>query len=264
MCAKMAKQKQTDYTKGGKLISDTSIPLYVNNLGRIDEYLADPQKRMNKYLADYYENTAAQSDFLTNYKRAMSGQTGLNYSATTGGYTSEGQRAYNDQQMHQNDLAARLRDQGVASAYNMANQDYQNMIGATNAYYNAYGLGKPYSDIDQYNYIRKQNNSFGNQAAGIGGQLASSAGKVFSSIPTPWTQAIGAGLQTVGGVAQGLTIDPSSSLQAAGLGGGASANTSGSGTSGGLFGGFGGIGRGLTATNALGGSNWITSLFGGR
>lgn len=262
--AKMAKQKQTDYTKGGKAISDTAIPLYQKDLTRIDEYLSDPQARMNKYLTDYYDNTAAQSDFLRNYQRAMSGQTGRNYSATTGGFTSMGQRAYDDQQRYQNDLAARLRDQGVMSAYNMSNQDYQNMIGATNAYYNAYGLGKPYSDIDQYNYIRKQNNSFGNQALGIGGQLASSAGSVLSSIPTPWTQAIGAGLQTVGGVAQGLTIDPSSSLQAAGLGGGASVNTSGSGAGGGLFGGFGGIGRGLTATNALGGSNWITSLFGGR
>ena len=77
--AKMAKQKQTDYTRGGKLISDTSIPLYVSNLGRMDEYLSDPQKRMNKYLTDYYDNTAAQSDFLRNYQRAMSGQTGLNY-----------------------------------------------------------------------------------------------------------------------------------------------------------------------------------------
>lgn len=262
--AKMAKQKQTDYTRGGKLISDTSIPLYVSNLGRMDEYLSDPQKRMNKYLTDYYDNTTAQSDFLRNYQRAMSGQTGLNYSATTGGYTSEGQRAYEDQQRYQNDLAARLRDQGVTSAYNMAAGDFGNMLEANKSYANAYGLGKPYSDIDQYNYIRKQNNSFGNQALGIGGQLASSAGSVLSSIPTPWTQAIGAGLQTVGGVAQGLTIDPSSSLQAAGLGGGASANTSGSGTGGGLFGGFSGMGTSLGNTASAFPGSFIGTLFGGK
>ena len=256
--SKMAKQKQTDYTKGGKLISDTSIPLYANNLGRIDEYLSDPQARMNKYLTDYYDNTAAQSDFLRNYQRAMSDQTGRNYSATTGGFSSIGQRAYDDQQRYQNDLAARLRDQGVASAYNMAAGDFGNMLEANKSYYNAYGLGKPYSDVEQYNYIAKQNNSFGNQLASVGGGLLSSAGKVLSAIPTPITQGLGAGFQTIGGIGQGLAINPSTAL-------GASGNTVGVGASPDLFGGMSSsVGQGLTATNALGGNNWITALYGGR
>lgn len=217
--AKMAKQKQTDYTKGGKLISDTSIPLYVNNLGRIDEYLSDPQARMNKYLTDYYDNTAAQSDFLRNYQRAMSGQTGLNYSATTGGYTSEGQRAYEDQQRYQNDLAARLRDQGVTSAYNMASGDFGNMLSANNAYYNAYGLGKPYSDVEQYNYLAKQNNSFGSQAAGIGGGVLKGVGAVASA----FNPALGMGLMAAGSALGGLQtqvpgLTSSASTQGVGVG----------------------------------------------
>lgn len=198
--SKMAKQKQTDYTRGGKLISDTSIPLYVSNLGRMDEYLSDPQKRMNKYLTDYYDNTAAQSDFLRNYQRAMSGQTGLNYSATTGGYTSEGQRAYEDQQRYQNDLAARLRDQGVTSAYNMAAGDFGNMLEANKSYANAYGLGRPYSDVEQYNYLAKQNNSFGSQAAGIGGGLLKGVGAVASA----FNPALGMGLMAAGSALGGL------------------------------------------------------------
>lgn len=255
--AKMAKQKQTDYTKGGKLISDTSVPLYVSNLGRIDEYLSDPQKKMNKYLTDYYDNTVAQSDFLRNYKRAMSGQTGLNYSATTGGYTSEGQRAYNDQQIHQNDLAARLRAQGVISAYNMASGDFGNMLSANNAYHDAYGLGKPYSDVDQYNYIAKQNNSFGNQLASVGGGLLSSAGKVLSAIPTPITQGLGAGFQTIGGIGQGLAINPSTAL-------GASGNTVGVGASPDLFGGFSGMATSLGNTASAYPNSVIGTLFGGK
>lgn len=215
----MAKQKQTDYTRGGKLISDTSIPLYVSNLGRINEYLSDPQKRMNKYLADYYENTAAQSDFLTNYKRAMSGQTGLNYSATTGGYTSEGQRAYEDQQRYQNDLAARLRDQGVTSAYNMAAGDFGNMLEANKSYANAYGLGRPYSDVEQYNYLAKQNNSFGSQAAGIGGGLLKGVGAVASA----FNPALGMGLMAAGSALGGLQtqvpgLTSSTSTQGVGVG----------------------------------------------
>lgn len=217
--AKMAKQKQTDYTKGGKLISDTSIPLYASNLGRMDEYLSDPQKKMNKYLTDYYDNTVAQSDFLRNYKRAMSGQTGLNYSATTGGYTSEGQRAYNDQQIHQNDLAARLRDQGITSAYNMAAGDFGNMLSANNAYYNAYGLGKPYSDVEQYNYLAKQNNSFGSQAAGIGGGLLKGVGAVTSA----FNPALGMGLMGAGSALGGMQtqvpgLTSSTSTQGVGVG----------------------------------------------
>ena len=217
--AKMAKQKQTDYTRGGKLISDTSIPLYVSNLGRIDEYLSDPQKRMNKYLADYYENTAAQSDFLTNYKRAMSGQTGLNYSATTGGYTSEGQRAYEDQQRYQNDLAARLRDQGVTSAYNMAAGDFGNMLEANKSYANAYGLGRPYSDIEQYNHLANQNNSFGSQAAGIGGGVLKGVGAVASA----FNPALGMGLMAAGSALGGLQtqvpgLTSSASTQGVGVG----------------------------------------------
>ena len=229
---KKPKQTQTDYTRSGKAISDTAAPLYQSNLQRIDNYLQNPQAAMNKYLSDYYENNTATSDFLRNYNRAMSGQTGLNYAATTGGYTSTGQRAYEDQQRYQNDLAARLRDKGVSSAYNMASGDYKNMLAANNDYHNAYGLGKPYSDIEQYNYLAKQHNSFGNQLANIGGGLMSSAGNVLSAIPTAYTQAIGRGLQTAGYITSGLALDGSGSQTA-----GAAQRGAGDGIQGDIYGG---------------------------
>lgn len=252
----MAKKKQTDYTTGGHNISETAIPLYQANLNRMGEYLKNPQARQNRYLSDYYENTAANSDFLRNYQRAMADQTGQNYSATTGGYTSTGQRNYDDLQRYQDDLAARLRDYGVTSAYNMANQDYQNMIAGNNSYYNAYTLGKDYSDIDQYNYIADQNNSFWNQALGISGNQAMGAGKILSSIPTPWTQAIGAGLQAAGQFQKDLTVDTSAALNSMGAGTAQRAQGAGIDTS--------GIAQGLGATAALGGKNWVTKLYGSK
>lgn len=252
--AKMAKKKQTDYTIGGHDISETAIPLYQANLNRMGEYLENPQARQEKYLRDYYDSNTRTSDFLTNYKRAMAEQTGQNYSATTGGYTSTGQRNYDDLQNYYDKFAAYLRDQGVQSAYNMANQDYQNMLAGNNSYYNAYGLGKEYSDIDQYNYIADQNNDFWNQALGISGNQAMGAGKILSSIPTPWTQAIGAGLQAAGQFQKDLTVDTSAALNSIGAGTAQRAQGTGIDTD--------GISKGLNATNALGGKNWVTKLYG--
>lgn len=191
--AKMAKDTQTDYTRGGKAISDTAIPLYQGNLRRMDEYLENPQRSINTYLDTYFnpESNATYNDFLRNYTRNMANTTAHNYSATGGGYSTSGQRAYDDQQRYQNDLASRLRKEGIQTAYNMANTDFQNMRGANADYNAAYQLGKAYSDIERYNNMVDQNNSFLNQLSGVAG----SAGKVLSAIPTPWTMAIGGALQ---------------------------------------------------------------------
>lgn len=191
--AKQPKKKQTDWTRGGKAISDTAIPLYQTNLGRIDTYLQDPTSTIDQYLNKYYTNTPAQNDFLRNYQRAMGNVTANNYAATTGGIASRNQMNYDDYQRYMNDYAARLRQQGIDSAYNMAQGYYGNLLNANNAYQNAYALGQPYSDVEQYNNMVNQLNK--NAWAGTVG----SAGKVLSSIPTPWTQIAGAAMQGVGG-----------------------------------------------------------------
>lgn len=239
--AKQAKDTQTDWTRQGKRIADVASPLYEKNLLRMDDYLSNPTDAMQTYLDKYYNpNTSAQySDFLRNYNRAMANTTANNYSATSGGYTSSGQRAYDDVQRYQNDLASRLQDYGVANAYKMAAGDYGNMLNANNAYYNAYDLGKAYSDIERYNNMVNQANGAGN----VAGNLMSGVGKVFSSIPLGWTQAVGAGLQGAGGL---MSVDTSN--LAAKLGAG-SAQGAGSGTAGGLFGDtFANLGQGLVAT----------------
>lgn len=183
--AKVAKQTQTDYTRGGKAISDTAIPLYQENLNRMGEYLADPMAAQNKYLQEYFTNTPDESDFLRNYNRAMSARTGQNYASTGGGFSSANQQGYDDLQRYMNDYAARLRAQGVTSAYNMANTDYANMVSANNSYNAAYGLGKPYSDVEQWNYMAKQAN-------GAASQIGSSLGTVGAAIGGAYGGPLGA------------------------------------------------------------------------
>lgn len=211
MAFKHAKKKQTDYNIGGKAISDTAIPLYQKNLTRMDEYLSDPTARQDMYLNKYYgADNVDQSDFLRNYKRAMGQTTANNYSATTGGYSSSGQRAYDDNQRYWNDYASRLRDQGVTNSYNMANNDYQNMVSANSSYQNAYNLGKAYSDVDQYNDAVNKANS--NWYSGV----MSSVGKGLQAIPNPWTQAIGAGLSAAGSLTNNGAEDLLNSMNSSG------------------------------------------------
>lgn len=214
--AKMAKQKQTDYTKGGRDVSNTAIPYWQNALGYADDYLADPTKYIDTYLNKYWSNNANQSDFLRNYNRAMAGTTANNYAATQGGYSSAGKRAYNDQQYYQNDLASRLQTQGVKGASDMANSWYGNLLNTLPQYQAAYGAGKAYSDVDQYNYIAKQNNSFGNQLASNAGAIGTIAGAALAPFTGGASLAIGSALGK--GLQGALSIDPSSALLAAGLG----------------------------------------------
>ena len=234
--SKKPKKKQTEWNKQGTAIADTSVPLYEANLKRMNKYLANPQKAMDNYLKKYYDNNVEQSDFIRNYNKAMSELTGRNYNATGGGYDTSNQRMYDDQQRYMNDLAARLRDKGVMSSYDMATGDYRNMLVANPYYQQAWVNGQPYSDVDQYNHLVKQYNSFGNQLMGV----ASGAGKVLSSIPNPWTQAIGAGLQTVGNT---FGLDDTAGLNP---------NY------------YDSIAKGIAQTSQYGGDNWVTALTGGR
>lgn len=191
--AKQAKKIQTDYTQGGHDISQTAIPLYQSNLNRMDDYLSDPNAYRQDIIDRYYgADSARNQDFLRAYQRAMGNTTANNWAATTGGYTSSGDRSYTDQQRYYNDLASRLQDYGVTSAANIANADYNNMLNANTAYHNAYGLGKEYSDIEQYNNMVDQaNRSWWAQGLGT-------LGKAIGAIPTPVTAGIGAAMAGVG------------------------------------------------------------------
>ena len=192
--AKKAKKIQTDYTKGGRDISNTAIPLYQTNLQQIADYNNNPSARTDEYLDKYYTNTSAQNDFLREYNRNMSNKTSQNYSATGGGYSSAGQRAYDDLQRYEDDLASRLYDQGLSSAAAMAQQDFNNLLNAGTSYHNAYGLGKEYSDIEQYNNMVKQNNAWNNQVGQVLPAVGSAVGSIWGPVGSMVGGAIGKGL----------------------------------------------------------------------
>lgn len=210
--AKQAKLKQTDWTKGGRDISNTATPLYKQNLVRLDERLTSPMQYINQYLDQYYGANAIQNqDFLRMYNRAMNERTGANYAATGGGYTSSGQRAYDDRQRYYNDLASRLQQYGIGQSRNMYDQDIANMRGANTDYHNAYNLGKAYSDVDQYNDLVDQQNRnwFSNALSGIGN--AAMAVAPFTRVAAPFVAGAGA-LASGAGAATG--IDTSGAMAA--------------------------------------------------
>ena len=218
--AKKAKKIQTDYTKGGRDISNTAIPLYQTNLQQIADYNKNPSARTDEYLDKYYTNTTAQNDFLREYNRAMADKTAQNYSATGGGYSSAGQRSYDDLQRYENKLASQLYDQGVANAAAMAQQDFNNLLQSNVAYQNAYNNGKDYSDIEQYNNMVKQNNKWYNQIGQVLPAVGSAIGGKFGG---PVGSAIGGAIGNgLGGM---MSVDTSDYFGAQGAGSGQGAGT---------------------------------------
>lgn len=210
--AKAAKIKQTDYTRGGRDISNTAIPLYQSGLTQLSDYTMNPDQYRDELLNKYYTNTPEQNDFLNNFNRTMANTTANNYASTAGGYSSAGNRAYGDTQKYQNDLAARLYNQGITGAQNMLNSDISNLRGALGDYNTAYGLGKEYSKIDQYNDLVDQQNGFWNQISGALPTVGTAIGSMFSPVGAKVGGAIGSI------VGNQISTDTSGAMSALGVG----------------------------------------------
>lgn len=203
--AKQAKIKQTDWTKGGRDISNTAIPLYQQNLNQLGDYLSNVQNRMDPYIDKYVDlqQASKQSDLLRNYQRAMSDMTGSNYAATTGGYSTLNQQNYDDYQRYYNDLAAKMYAEGLNSAANLAQEEYAMLANTPSVYNQAYGLGQKYSDIDQYNDLVQQNKD--NWWSNLLTSAGDSIGSISMQSNNPYVQAIGGTVGHVMGTAGRMT-----------------------------------------------------------
>lgn len=203
--AKQAKIPQTDYTTGGRDISNTAIPYYKKGVTQLGNYMENVQNRMDPYLEKYVNlaNAAENSDFIRNYQRAMGQQTAQNYSATGGGYSSANQLGYDDLQRYYNDYASRLYAQGLNQANNMASQEYNMLTGALGAYGNAYSLGKEYSDNEQYNKLVDEANS--NWWSNLLTSAGDSIGSISMQSKNPWVMAIGGSIGGTMGTAGRMT-----------------------------------------------------------
>ena len=193
--AKEAKIKQTDWTTGGRDISNKAIPYYQEGLDQLHDYTKNVQNRLDPYIEKYINpaSAAVQSDFVRNYQRAMGQQTAQNYAATGGGYSSANQLGYDDLQRYYNDYASRLYNQGLSAANQLANNEYDIIQGSLGAYGNAYKLGENYSNIDQYNDMVDQANSnawtgwmntLGDVGLASGNPYAMAAGAVLKGVGT--------------------------------------------------------------------------------
>lgn len=193
MALKESKIAQTDYTKGGKRISDTAIPHYINNLNQLNDYMRNIQNRLDPYM-DYVNlsQAATQNDFLREYQKVMSKMTGNNYASTNGGYSSLNQQNYDDLQRYYDDLQSRYYAQGVNLASNLANQEWNMLAQTPTVWHNAYNEGKAYSDTERYNAMVDDYNS------NAWTNIANTLGDVGLASGNPFAMAAGAALKGVG------------------------------------------------------------------
>ncbi|MBQ2350090.1 MAG: hypothetical protein II393_02320 [Cytophagales bacterium] len=182
--------KKTKSEKENQQLGRQAYPSIQPAADRIGNLAMNPDEYRQTQLNTYYgPNTATWSDAMRNYQRRMGDVTANNYAATHGGYTSAGQKLYDDTQRYQNDLAARLYDKGVQSVNNMLNQDtnlaqnyYKDMLYQHN-------LAAQPDSIDAYNEAVRKANS--NRWTGILDNLGSA---VENYAPGYW-KAIGTGMR---------------------------------------------------------------------
>ena len=225
---KQAKIPQTDYTIGGRDISNTAIPYYKKGVTQLGNYMENVQNRLDPYLEKYINpaKAAEYSDFQRNYQRAMGQQTAQNYAATGGGYSSANQLGYDDLQRYYNHYASELYAQGLNQANQMAAQEYNMLTGALGSYGNAYNLGKEYSQNEQYNKLVDEANK--NWWSNLLTSAGDSIGSISMQSGNPMVMAIGGAIGGTMGTAGRMTGSNAGEL-ASSLRGIGSGNSAGSG-----------------------------------
>ena len=225
---KQAKIPQTDYTIGGRDISNTAIPYYKKGVTQLGNYMENVQNRMDPYIEKYINpaKAAEYSDFQRNYQRAMGQQTAQNYAATGGGYSSANQLGYDDLQRYYNHYASELYAQELNQANQMAAQEYNMLTGALGSYGNAYNLGKEYSQNEQYNKLVDEANK--NWWSNLLTSAGDSIGSISMQSGNPMVMAIGGAIGGTMGTAGRMTGSNAGEL-ASSLRGIGSGNSAGSG-----------------------------------
>lgn len=255
---KHSKKIQTQYTKDGRDLSHQGTQLAQKSMTNISDFQDRIQNRIDPYMKYIDLATAsANSDFLDNYKRATAAQTGSNYAATHGGYSSANQLGYDDLQKYYNDYAARLYASGIGMAEQMAQNEYNDYLAGAQTGSGMYGYGKEYSDIEQYNNLVDQANKnwFSNLLTSAGDSI----GVVSSNSNNPWVQAIGGAIGGTMSTAGRMTGNDASE-QLSSMRGSSSGTAGGQYTGGGLLGASGN--RGMSSL--LGNYSWFNSNpFGG-
>ena len=198
---KKKKKIQTQYTTDGRNLSHQGTQLAQQSMSNISDYQNRIQNRIDPYMKYIDLATAApNSDFLTDYKRATAQQTGSNYAATHGGYSSANQLGYDDLQKYYNDYASRLYTAGLGMAEQMAQNEYNDYLAGAQLGSGMYGHGKEYSDIEQYNKLADDSNKnwWSNLLTSAGDTIGSISMKSGNPLVMGIGGAIGGTMGTVG------------------------------------------------------------------
>jgi len=240
---KKAKQPKTQYQTEQQALGRDAYGRITPALDRIESLTMNPDQYRQENINNYFNSGAQWNDAMRNYRRQMSQATANNYNATNGGYSSAGQRYYDDVQRAQNDYNARLYDAGVNTVNNMLSQD----LGSANSYYNLLNNQHAYAAqpdaIDTANQlIDKANKNAWTSALNSAGDVASLFG--------PWGKAIG-GAMKLGSWAGSTNYDQAiaNTLNSAGINTNASAYTNPAGNTTAQFAGLTGLAKDALAND---------------
>lgn len=191
---KKEKVDKTQYETENQNLGRAAYPKIQPALDRVGDLTMNPDEYRKNIMNTYYntDNSAQWSDAQRNIRRNMANATANNYAATHGGYSSVGQKYYDDVTRAMNDYNSRLWDYGVNSANNMYNADLAN----TNNYYKTllgtHQLAERGDAIDNYNeLVDRQNKQWWSNALNELGSV------VENVAPGPW-KAIGTGMRLGG------------------------------------------------------------------
>lgn len=177
-------QYQTETQSLGRYAYDKINP----QLDRIGELTNNADDYRKSHINDYFNSSASWNDAMRNYRRQSAAATANNYAATGGGYSSAGQRLYDDMQRNLNDYNARLYDQGVNTVEGMLGVDRAAAQNYYNTLVNQHAMAREGDLIDVQNQLVDKANKNGWTS------LLNSAGDV-ASLFGPWGKAIGAAMK---------------------------------------------------------------------
>lgn len=199
MSKKYTKQYNKEVMKTGRQANE----YYRNALNLLNQYTSDYSGRL-----DYFTNKLnnRQLDLLSD--KYLAENANMLRGSAAFGSNSATDRQITNNAYSQNNYLADVQNKNVQAANQLQMNELTALQNAQNAFQAGTALGSTAaSNIDAAN----------NSWLAVLGDSASSAGKVLSAIPTPWTQVAGAALQTGGAAASsaaGKETDMSSVLAA--------------------------------------------------
>lgn len=180
---KKASQPKTQTQVEGQELGRSAYGDIQPTYSRVRDLAMNPDDYRQSHINDFFNTGASWNDTLTQSKRALGQATANNYNAMNGGYSSAGQKYYNDTQKGVNDYNARLYDAGVQTVNNMLGLDSSL---AQNAYKNAlnqWGFANEGDQIDTYNnLVKKANNNSWTGLLNTAGDVASMFGPIGKGI----------------------------------------------------------------------------------